>query len=172
MRKYFDHNTYLQSTKYEAITFFNFSVYIFGSEKIIKAILFDSYYEKSMVEMMFTSLQKGLTPAIENAIHFFTQYERKIFVQPPQCDFSLFTSKEQKVLRELLRIQPGTTISYSQLASRCGFTGAARFVGNVMAKNLFPVMYPCHRVIRSNGDIGNYSGGPGIKEFLLQFEKT
>jgi len=43
-------------------------------------------------------------------------------------------------------------------------------VGNVMAKNLFPVVFPCHRVIRSNGNVGYYSGGVGIKEFLLEFE--
>ncbi len=163
--------TYLKYSIYETVTFFNFRIYIFGSEKTIKAILFDSNCEKDVWESIINSAKKGLTPVIKEAILFFKQYEKKIFVQPPQCDLSLYTSNEQKVLNELLLIQPGNTISYGKLAEQCGYKEGARFVGNVMAKNIFPVMYPCHRVIRSNGDIGNYSGGWGIKEFLLEWEK-
>jgi len=64
----------------------------------------------------------------------------------------------------------GRTLSYAELASRAGFAGGARFVGNCMAKNDFPVFIPCHRVIRSDGSVGNFSGGEGIKELLLGFE--
>lgn len=171
MHKKFELYTYLKNSKYEAVTFFNFRIYIFGTKETIKAIMFDSYCEKSVWDTIINSVHKGVTTVIEEAIHFFKQYERKIFVQPPQCDVSLYTSNEQKVLKELRLIQPGITISYGELAAQCGFKRGARFVGNVMAKNIFPVLYPCHRVIRNNGDIGNYSGGTGIKEFLLEWEK-
>lgn len=147
-------------------------IYVFGNEKLIKAIMFDSYYEKNVWDRIINSTHKGLTPVIEKAICFFKQYEKGIFAPLPPCELSHYTDKEQKVLHELLLIQPGNTISYGELATRCGFPGAARFVGNVMAKNLFPIVYPCHRVIRSNGDVGYYSGALGIKEFLLKFEKT
>lgn len=172
MHRKLDLYNYLQYLSYEDISFFNFKMYIFGNKKIIKAIMFDSYYEKDVLDRIIHSTHKGLTPVIEKAIHFFKQYEKGIFELPPPCDLSHYTDKEQKVLHKLLLIQPGNTISYGELATRCGFPTAARFVGNVMAKNLFPVVYPCHRVIRSNGDIGYYSGGVGIKEFLLSFEKT
>ena len=171
MRSNLEFYTYLQYSLYEAIAFFNFRIYIFGSEKTIKAIMFDSYCEKEVLKSIINSAHKGLTPVIKDAIHFFKQYEQKIFIQPPQCDLSLYTSNEQKVLKELRLIQPGNTISYGELAAQCGFNGGARFVGNVMASNIFPVLFPCHRVIRSNGDTGNYSGGIKIKEFLLAWEK-
>jgi methylated-DNA-[protein]-cysteine S-methyltransferase len=48
--------------------------------------------------------------------------------------------------------------------------GGGRFVGNAMAKNMFPVFIPCHRVIKSDGAMGYYSGGVHIKEFLLAHE--
>jgi len=171
MRKMFDLYNYLKYSVYEATSFFNFTIYIFGNEKIIQAIMFDSYHEKSVWDRIINSTHKGLTPIIEETIHFFRQYEKGIYELPPPCDLSLYTKNEQKVLHELLLIRPGSTISYSELAIRCGLPGAARFVGNVMAKNLFPVVFPCHRVMRSNGNVGYYSGGVGIKEFLLEFEK-
>ncbi|MEJ5360875.1 MAG: methylated-DNA--[protein]-cysteine S-methyltransferase [Spirochaetota bacterium] len=171
MRSNLEFYTYLKYSIYETVTFFNYRIYIFGSEKTVKAIMFDSYCKKDVFESIINSAHRGLTPIIKEAIVFFKQYEKKVFLQPPLCDLSLYTGNEQNVLKELLLIQPGSTISYGKLAAQCGYKGGARFVGNVMAKNIFPVIYPCHRVIRSNGDIGNYSGGLRIKEFLLEWEK-
>jgi O-6-methylguanine DNA methyltransferase len=67
-------------------------------------------------------------------------------------------------------VWPGTTVSYGELASMSGIPGGARFIGNCMAKNRFPVLIPCHRVIKSDGSIGNFSGGVEVKEFLLDHE--
>jgi O-6-methylguanine DNA methyltransferase len=87
-------------------------------------------------------------------------------------DVSEFTQKEISVYRELLRVPYGGTISYGVLAARSGFPGGARFIGNTMAKNNFPIIIPCHRVIKSDGTMGNYSGGKHIKTFLLNHEKS
>lgn len=67
--------------------------------------------------------------------------------------------------------KPGDQMSYkslSQLAVRN--TKSSRAVGNAMRNNPFNIIIPCHRVIKSNGDHGNYSGGKDIKSLLLLFE--
>ena len=86
-------------------------------------------------------------------------------------DCSLITPNEFRVYAELLKIPFGSTISYGELACRAGFPRGARFIGTTMAKNMVPIIIPCHRVIRSDGTIGNYSGGRHIKEYLLDWDK-
>lgn len=86
-------------------------------------------------------------------------------------DMNGYTDKEINVYRELIKVKPGTTVSYGELALRSGIPRGARFIGNCMAKNRFPVLIPCHRVIKSDGSTGNFSGGVDIKEFLLEFER-
>ncbi len=89
-----------------------------------------------------------------------------------KLDMAPFTRKEISVYRELIKVPAGSTISYGHLARRSGIPGGARFVGNAMAKNNFPIIVPCHRVIKSDGSMGNYSGGVHIKKFLLDHEKS
>lgn len=158
---------------YTVVPFFNLSVYICGNEKYVTAVMFDSYLNDSKRSAIEKNCRKENTFALDVAVTFFERYQKKQFNTPiPPCDLSIYTIKEQLVLNTLLAIAPGKTISYGQLAAQCGLKNAARFAGNVMAKNVFPVIYPCHRVIRSNGDVGNYSGGEGIKELLLRFESN
>jgi len=86
-------------------------------------------------------------------------------------DLSPYTDNEIKVYLELIKTKMGEKISYGELARRCGFYNAARFIGNTMAKNNFPIIIPCHRVIKNNGSIGNYTGGSEIKRTLLSMEE-
>jgi len=66
----------------------------------------------------------------------------------------------------------GERISYRELAERAGHEGAARAVGTTMAGNPISIIIPCHRVIKSDGNIGNYSGhgGTATKSWLLEHE--
>ena len=66
----------------------------------------------------------------------------------------------------------GEKISYRELAEKAGHEGAARAVGTAMAENPISIIIPCHRVIRSDGNIGNYSGHGGVatKSWLLEHE--
>lgn len=72
--------------------------------------------------------------------------------------------------RELVKVPFGETVSYGELAGMAGHPRAARAVGTAMAQNPVPLVVPCHRVIRADGSIGEYGGGPGMKEFLLDLE--
>jgi len=68
-----------------------------------------------------------------------------------------------KVVAACRRIPWGQTRSYGELAAECGSSGAARAVGSVMAKNRFPLIVPCHRVLAAGGEIGGYSAPEGLK---------
>ncbi|NXC43437.1 MGMT methyltransferase, partial [Penelope pileata] len=78
----------------------------------------------------------------------------------------------KQVLWTLLReVKFGEAVSYQQLAALAGNSRAARAVGGAMRSNPIPIIIPCHRVICSSGQIGNYGGGNVMKEWLLSHEK-
>lgn len=85
-------------------------------------------------------------------------------------DASVFTDKERAVYGELMKIMPGELTSYGELAARCSIPRGGRFIGNAMRKNRFPLIIPCHRVLKSDGTLGGFSGGLHIKEKLLAHE--
>lgn len=85
-------------------------------------------------------------------------------------DFGSATQLQKAVYYATFRIPYGQTRSYRQIAEAVGRPGASRFVGNTMAKNPFPVLIPCHRVIRSNGSLGQFGGGVDLKRKMLEIE--
>ncbi|NWU63308.1 MGMT methyltransferase, partial [Pterocles burchelli] len=68
-------------------------------------------------------------------------------------------------------VKIGEVVSYKRLAELAGNGRAARAVGGAMRSNPIPIIIPCHRVIRSSGQSGNYGGGNLMKEWLLAHEK-
>jgi methylated-DNA-[protein]-cysteine S-methyltransferase len=64
----------------------------------------------------------------------------------------------------------GTTASYAALARLSGSPKAVRAVGTTCATNPIPVVVPCHRIVRSDGALGSYRGGPAAKRVLLELE--
>ncbi len=82
------------------------------------------------------------------------------------------TPFQRSVLLECAKIPKGRTKTYSQLARAIGKPNAARAVGNALARNPLAPIIPCHRVIRSDGKLGGYSGtgGTAKKRYLLKKE--
>ena len=82
------------------------------------------------------------------------------------------TKFQVKVWVFLMKIPRGNIKTYSQVAKAIGRPKAIRAVANAIGKNPHPIRIPCHRVIRSNGSLGGYSGKGGIKtkRFLLKKE--
>lgn len=76
------------------------------------------------------------------------------------------------VYATLMLVPPAVTVSYGTLAEMAGYPRAARAVGHAMATNPIPIVIPCHRVIRSDGALGNYGTDPAWKERLLSHEAS
>lgn len=86
-------------------------------------------------------------------------------------DLRVATEFQRQVLEVTTTIPRGQVRTYGWLARRVGKTGATRAVGSTMARNPLPLIVPCHRVVRSDGLIGNYSlGGNDRKWQLLEHE--
>lgn len=103
---------------------------------------------------------------------FLVRYFAGNFSLPPVDLLNRHTMSgfRKKVSDILLKIPPGKVISYDNLASRAGYPGASRAVGSTMSSNPFPLLYPRHRVVRSNGQVGYFQSGIQAKQFLLEHE--
>ncbi len=87
-------------------------------------------------------------------------------------DMGSMSDFTKKVLCKLRSVKFGDIITYGQLAADAGSAGACRAVGNVMARNRFPLVVPCHRVINSDGGTGNYlQGDPNGRELKVKLLK-
>jgi AraC family transcriptional regulator, regulatory protein of adaptative response / methylated-DNA-[protein]-cysteine methyltransferase len=81
-----------------------------------------------------------------------------------------WTAFQRRVWEELQRIPLGETRSYGEIARAIGQPNAQRAVGHACATNPVPLIVPCHRVVRGNGDLGGYGLGPQRKRKLLERE--
>ena len=80
------------------------------------------------------------------------------------------TDFRQGVWRALCDIPYGEVITYGELAKRIGNPNAFRAVGLANGANRLPIIIPCHRVVAAGNKIGGFSGGLGVKNFLLELE--
>jgi len=85
-------------------------------------------------------------------------------------DWSLARGFSQRVLRATAAIPFGEVSTYAGVAARAGSPRAVRAAGNALGSNPLPVVVPCHRVLRSGGGLGGYTGGLDKKEYLLRLE--
>jgi O-6-methylguanine DNA methyltransferase len=82
------------------------------------------------------------------------------------------THFEKKVYTVVKKIPFGEVRAYAWVAERIGKPGASRAVGNALNKNPFPIIVPCHRVVHSDGSIGEYAFGKDLKRKLLEMENV
>tara|TARA_X000000368_G_C22978810_1_gene688921 strand:- start:832 stop:1290 length:459 start_codon:yes stop_codon:yes gene_type:complete len=83
----------------------------------------------------------------------------------------LSTTFRSRVYKEMSKIAYGTTLSYSDLATKVGKPRAFRAVGTACGKNPLPIIIPCHRV-KGKSSLGGFTGGLDIKKFLLRLESN
>jgi len=108
-----------------------------------------------------------LDPAVRQLEEYFAG-RRTAFDLP--LDLRLAAGFRRDVLTRLREVGYGTTASYAALAAAAGSPRAVRAVGTACATNPLPVVVPCHRVVRSDGALGNYVGGVAAKRTLLDLE--
>jgi len=77
---------------------------------------------------------------------------------------------DKKIYKKLLEVPKGKITTYGELAKAVGLKNGQRAVGKIMNKNPYPVIIPCHRVVKSDGKVGGYAYGEDIKSDMLTRE--
>ena len=85
-------------------------------------------------------------------------------------DWSLVHGFARRVLEHTAGIEYGSLETYKDVAAGAGSERAVRATGNALGSNPMPIVVPCHRVVRTGGALGGYTGGVERKEFLLRLE--
>lgn len=106
-------------------------------------------------------------PVADELRAYFSGTLRSFSVAVDLAGVSAFT---RRVLEATAAIPYGETASYREIARMIGMPGATQAVGNALGANPVPIVIPCHRVIRSDGSMGWFTGGAHIKRALLRLE--
>jgi methylated-DNA-[protein]-cysteine S-methyltransferase len=109
----------------------------------------------------------SITEARSELDEYFAGARRRFDVA---LDWALVAGFRRQVLDATARIPYGSTASYRQVAVDAGSPKAVRAAGTALATNPLPILVPCHRVLRSDGAVGQYLGGTPMKSALLSLE--
>ncbi len=116
-------------------------------------------------------LQSGRrTDDVARQLHEYFDGRRRMF--DVAVDLRLISGFRRTVVSHLADIAYGTTASYAMLATLAGNPAAVRAAASACSHNPIPVVIPCHRVIRSDGSVGQYLGGTDAKVALLALESA
>ena len=85
-------------------------------------------------------------------------------------DLDLCSEFQRRVILAEYGIPRGWVSTYGRIAKYLGMPGSSRAVGRALATHPFPIIIPCHRAVRSDGGLGGYQGGVGVKKRLLEME--
>ncbi|MDR2733820.1 MAG: methylated-DNA--[protein]-cysteine S-methyltransferase [Spirochaetota bacterium] len=109
-------------------------------------------------------------PALSALLAFFSGADLREYYA--RCSYNGCTPWQLGVMQAMASIERGKVLSYGGLAARLSASRAARAVGNSCARNPLPLLYPCHRVVQSDGRIGAFMSRKGgtLKRRLLEFE--
>jgi methylated-DNA-[protein]-cysteine S-methyltransferase len=110
--------------------------------------------------------------AVTQARHQLEEYfERRRTGFEITLDWQLTGGFRRQVLAATAQIPYGQTASYTDIATRAGSPRAVRAAGTALATNPLPIIIPCHRVLKSSGQLGSYRGGPQAKAQLVELER-
>ena len=138
-----------------------------GDKHFLKLIEFPDQKKEKKPEKNWLYSEPRFKSESDELIRYFEGQLKKFSIK---CQIT-GTVFQNKVLNELKKIPYGQTMSYSDIADRIGHPKAYRAVGSANGKNRLPIIFPCHRVISNNGELGGFSGGLSIKSKLLELEK-
>jgi methylated-DNA-[protein]-cysteine S-methyltransferase len=137
-------------------------------------------YEREDFDAVLGTLAERLSPRIlrsparlDDAARQLDEYfagHRRLF--DLRLDHALSAGFRRTVQHWLPDIAYGHTATYGEVAAAVGNPRAVRAVGTACATNPLPVVVPCHRVLRSDGTLGGYVGGPDAKTTLLRMERA
>jgi methylated-DNA-[protein]-cysteine S-methyltransferase len=108
------------------------------------------------------------TDRVRRELEEYFEGRRRKFTVP--VDLSLVHGFTRKILEETAQIPFGSVLTYREVATKAGSPRAVRAAGNALGSNPIPIVVPCHRVVRTGGSLGGYTGGIERKVELLRLE--
>lgn len=148
--------------------------FYFSSMQLNLAVVWDG--SKAQEVLLNPESSGGYDKSVPEPVkQFFDELEtylsggKVIFSLP--INWERLTPFARKVSKTLTGTKPGEVLSYGELARLAGNPKAARAVGRVMARNPFPLIIPCHRVVGSDGSLTGFGGGLKLKQRLLELEQ-
>ena len=136
-------------------------------------------FEPDPVDEVLGDLSKRVSPRVLEAPAELDEVRRELdeYFEGNRREFDLPLDRRlmhhgfsERVLRATAKIPYGGVSTYADVAARAGNPRAMRAAGNALGSNPIPIVVPCHRVVRTGGNVGNYGGGPDMKRALLQLE--
>lgn len=128
--------------------------------------------KKSLGDNNIIGNNKGWENLIEKIREYFKG--KKIDFSDYRLNLDNYTVFQKKIYQTVKKIPYGETRSYREIAEISGYPKAYRAVGTTMKNNLIPLIIPCHRIIKSDGDLGGFSGGEGValKKKMIDLESN
>ncbi|MBU1077464.1 MAG: MGMT family protein [Spirochaetes bacterium] len=143
---------------------------IFNKDHIISFHLPSRIPEFKKRDGLYQGGLQWVDKLITKVQHYFNG--EKVEFDLKHVNLSLYSCFLKSVYQTLSHVKFGQLISYQELSLKAGFPTASRAAGNAMAGNPIPLIIPCHRVIRSDGNTGNFGYGRQYKIKMLQLEKS
>ncbi|HUC79195.1 MAG TPA: methylated-DNA--[protein]-cysteine S-methyltransferase [Candidatus Saccharimonadales bacterium] len=147
---------------------FNRKIMIVGQGQKVVAVCFNNQSDFS--RYLKSSTENDQSVALNNLKNQLSEYETG---SRKQFDIKMLlsgTKFQQQVWGQISRIPYGQKMTYLEVAKAISKPRSYRAVANAIGKNPIAIVIPCHRVLKSNGDLGGYSSGIDIKKLLLQKE--
>ena len=132
--------------------------------------------ERIPAEEVIRTTYVGIRPMLNPAIKLLAEQIQSclkgeaVDFQMDLIDLRGCSGFQRRVLLAEHKIPRGWVSTYGRIAQSLGVPGAARAVGTALSRNPFPIIIPCHRAIRSNGELGGFGGGLKMKRELLELE--
>jgi methylated-DNA-[protein]-cysteine S-methyltransferase len=118
--------------------------------------------------LAINSTSEEISEFAENLVYFLEGEDRRFNLD--RLDLDLCSEFQRRVIIAEYGIPRGFVSTYGRIARYLGHPQSSRAVGRALATNLFPLAIPCHRAVRSSGELGGYQGGLGMKKSLLEME--
>jgi methylated-DNA-[protein]-cysteine S-methyltransferase len=157
-------------------TAFGYTAILFQTEPFLLKRIFLPHSNKRVMKKqirMTGPAKPGNTPEVLNMCKYIQAYFNGAPIKTPwkSLDLSGLTPLQRSVLKAVSSVPYGEVRSYGQVAAQIGRPRACRFVGTSLARNPFPIIIPCHRIIRADGSLGGFYGGIDLKKRLLLLER-
>ena len=150
-------------------------ILIFANEDLIR-IDFGSFEENELKINKYLKRARFMSKITRAKIDHPLKEELKAYFKKQLTNFTppkkmYGTDFQRDVWQALLKIPFGQTMTYKEVAEKIGRPKAVRAVGGALNKNPFSIVYPCHRVIGSDGSLTGFGGGVDRKQYLLELER-